>query len=865
MRRFRLLIIIFSVMGAFLSFYALCFTPFLVTSKYTVRNSDVVPKVVDTYSFIVKLPSKIPLGDNYRFPNISTITSFTENGNSLSPHSPHDDIKNKGKGLYSHWSKHLIFSSSDNSDPRTNGKTYEITYKTISGMTKFLLSIFLISSLSLTLVFRKTIFPALILAVPVFIGVLALLFAVSALWAWTQGITPALTGMFKLLPDYVLFTGSERFLFMVIILWGVFGLICSYIANGYIIDKMLQKMPLFIKSAHSRFKNSFKNSEEVLIKYLRIYGLVLILFLTFFSLANFWAAKNEESSLVNKDDYARTSFAGFIPYSDACGYLFGSYYIADTGTQSSFNQRRPLNASFYCGRMLITDFDFILSMILQALLAGIGIYFAAAAIAECFGIWSSGIYTSLALAYLNQYLGLTLSETLGFSLGAIAAGFIVLAHYRNSYICGLWGILAFCFAQNARMGTLFVIPALAIWFMFKFYISNKKQYCLKIALLLIVLFTGCGISKLLNIIYGDGTNGVGSNFSLVICGLSMGKSWSVVYDIYETDLQNKTEKEQANILYYKAYDNFKKNPTVFFKFISDVELSFLGSLPNYYNSILRFRIPTLSSPDLFPKLVIVFTNIRLFFINHLEIYLNYLGIYLFWMAIIMGLFVGFLSDKKGFLALWGLSLTGFLASIALIFSDGEWRVLASGCPLFLVFLVSGLRSVPISTDKEPLKLTCRCITIITGLVIISSLFCPYIAYKSRIINSNPTLMAKPPQNVEEVEFSIPNLKKLPVIAVCNENEKRIPGVPNITPQFFESCYKGSYMANKSFKFDYKEPFLFFVGYDFYSHYVYYIFSPVSLISNKEDRFKVNCVKYGIVPGDFYCVTGSEFMSPLVKK
>jgi len=41
------------------------------------------------------------------------------------PHSAHKEIREIGKGKYSHWSERLIyFSSSDNSDPRTNGRKY---------------------------------------------------------------------------------------------------------------------------------------------------------------------------------------------------------------------------------------------------------------------------------------------------------------------------------------------------------------------------------------------------------------------------------------------------------------------------------------------------------------------------------------------------------------------------------------------------------------------------------------------------------------------------------------------------------------------------------------------------------------------
>jgi len=63
-------------------------------------------------------------GDTLQQPRISTLELF-ENGVSLGPaHSLHRDIRDMGRGRFSHWNSSLYFSASDNSDPRTNGRVY---------------------------------------------------------------------------------------------------------------------------------------------------------------------------------------------------------------------------------------------------------------------------------------------------------------------------------------------------------------------------------------------------------------------------------------------------------------------------------------------------------------------------------------------------------------------------------------------------------------------------------------------------------------------------------------------------------------------------------------------------------------------
>src|SRR2546423_9616639 len=45
-------------------------------------------------------------------------------------HSLHDVIRTKGAGAFSHWAGHIYFSTSDNSDPRTNGRSYSVSART---------------------------------------------------------------------------------------------------------------------------------------------------------------------------------------------------------------------------------------------------------------------------------------------------------------------------------------------------------------------------------------------------------------------------------------------------------------------------------------------------------------------------------------------------------------------------------------------------------------------------------------------------------------------------------------------------------------------------------------------------------------
>jgi hypothetical protein len=65
-------------------------------------------------------------GDSNSAPTLST-TVLREDANQLGPaHSPHQEIRDLGGGRFSHWGDGLVFSTSDNSDPRANSRKYVV-------------------------------------------------------------------------------------------------------------------------------------------------------------------------------------------------------------------------------------------------------------------------------------------------------------------------------------------------------------------------------------------------------------------------------------------------------------------------------------------------------------------------------------------------------------------------------------------------------------------------------------------------------------------------------------------------------------------------------------------------------------------
>lgn len=94
-------------------------------------------RVGDTNAYWTELSQDFQIGrpDTSPHPTRSDVHLY-ENGVLLGPaHSPHSEIGSLGNGRYSHWFTGrmiIMFSASDNSDPRSNGRVYRIIDPSVS-------------------------------------------------------------------------------------------------------------------------------------------------------------------------------------------------------------------------------------------------------------------------------------------------------------------------------------------------------------------------------------------------------------------------------------------------------------------------------------------------------------------------------------------------------------------------------------------------------------------------------------------------------------------------------------------------------------------------------------------------------------
>jgi hypothetical protein len=99
------------------------------------RLNDFIPEKKAPFAndgglcWIAPIPDHQSGADNLRNPARSSVL-FLEDKTILGPpHSLHAHIRDVGAGSFSHWKADLYFSTSDNSDPNTNGHKYTIIFR----------------------------------------------------------------------------------------------------------------------------------------------------------------------------------------------------------------------------------------------------------------------------------------------------------------------------------------------------------------------------------------------------------------------------------------------------------------------------------------------------------------------------------------------------------------------------------------------------------------------------------------------------------------------------------------------------------------------------------------------------------------
>lgn len=682
------------------------------------------------------------------------------------PHSLHAEIAEKGAGRYSHWgtvSKDgdwLIFSASDSTDPRTNGRKYEAIREL--GLNASLRAAMLIAALSMAV-------GTLLLARDFLYSDLTRFVAWQRQWLLRTGgalseILPFLANIIRVAPaisgfGLVIAATTLATLYAIITalaavdnwalpstaaivqfpIWAAIAMSEPYSAE---IVLWVAGVALIIGWAlRSKVTARFDSYLERL---LLIVGVPIIFCLLVLSASAQW------SGLSRPGDLSGIAIAGLIPFSDANGYWADANDVVKDGTFSAFSARRPLAQVFRTTLVAASGFNYATMVIVQCTALAAAIAFATLSVVRWLGLWAGIAFGALVYVTARDYATTSLTEPIGLFWALIAIPFFIEALRTNSFAHAAVAIAVFSISLTVRMGSMFTLPALLLWVI----VSLRKDRINQMrgaALVGLAVLTIVGLNLGAARLYTKDLALVGGNFSYTVCGISIGGIWSDCGRIYEQEIPKAAladEKAMNAFMYRKALENIVANPSVAAVRLADASIAFVKALPSVLTRGYMEAPPIWGSTT--PVLIVLAC---------------------------IGLLRAARTMSQAESLFWLLFWSSAIVSAGFVFFDDGKRIMIGIYPLACLFVVRGWRGagpIPANSLQRPLVMRARTGAAFVGGICLAGLLAPLVAQQF----VRPSDYVLRPENSAEDHFVFGGRRVTGVLVVADD-QPRLPEAPTL--------------------------------------------------------------------------------------
>ena len=432
------------------------------------------------------------------------------------------------------------------------------------------------------------------------------------------------------------------------------GLYEHYIAHIILLLCCLSAIASWIVAEPSA--DVITSGEVVLVKLFQRWGFLLIIVLFVFSISGSWAG------LARPGDFNGASLGGLLPFSDANGYFANTQDQLKDGIWNTISMRRPLAAAFRSVLGLASGLSYSTMLLLQAVLAAMSVWLAARSFFRWRGPIAGFAFVAVSFMIYRSFLATSLTEPLGLIWAFLSAACFAEALRCRSPVFAILGFALTVLALMTRMGAMFLIPALMLWLVMSF--GKGWQQKLKWGVVMTTILGSIyALNGALQRTYGNGDDISGSNFSYVVCGLSIGETWSGCVVRYKTEGKalGNDEKKYTDFLYAKALQNIRNDPATIMKRLVAGAAGFVASLPRTLTNGYVRASSSLWCPALF-VLTGVFGILLLLRQNPARLDVTF----------------------------WVLSMTSIVASSMFVFFDDGIRVMVASYPLIAMLLTAGL-------------------------------------------------------------------------------------------------------------------------------------------------------------------------------
>ena len=251
---------------------------------------------------------------------------------------------------------------------------------------------------------------------------------------------------------------------------------------------------------------------------------------------------------------------GFLPNSDARGYVYEGTRLTEGNNFTGWGSRRPLAGAYMAAMLWLAQDHVRWAVALLAAFTGVTFSLLLIRIRTHFGTFAAGVATLVLFMFYRRYLGSSLSESCGITFGALGLALLLDGFARQRTPLVLLGTVCLCSGLNARAGAFFILPCLLLAILWHWR-KNFRQ-----AFLVAGLAGGCMVAAAVANVgtfkaLGDKDGRMFSNLGLTLYGVIHGGDWTLAYQQHP-ELLKIPEGKQAMTVYKIVWEDVKKDPSL---------------------------------------------------------------------------------------------------------------------------------------------------------------------------------------------------------------------------------------------------------------------------------------------------------------
>ena len=580
-----------------------------------------------------------------------------ENGVLLGPpHAEHAAISAAGAGAYSHWFDSLFFSASDGSDPRTNGRRYQVAWVAAP---RPVVTVALWLAAAITAAWGVRCSAGILRGLPLpagrrrraAIAVAGSAAAVSAWWWLAPSAAAVLAWWLPPLGVALLLAGG------------------AVTGAARVVAKLSERATRVPGRAGARPRRHLLRRADAAAR--AAVGAWLAPACILVAVSTLVAARG---GVLPRLPWSGFSLLADVQLSDAASYAGGAERLLQGAPLPELGGRRPLLVGGQAALLALGGSRS--GMLLgQAVVLALALASAGTLLMRHFGPWVGAGVGLCTLSWLQGGLGSTASETLGAALGAVALAVWMRALTGRGTAWAAAGTALLAAAELLRPGSMVVLPLLMGA---SVVVAGRGRRLRTAAALVAVIVVLAALPWIVRTATGTTHGRVNGNLANTLLGHATGTDWQKADEFFTAELAAQPDVvSRVDFRYRKAWELIRSQPSVF-----------VGSLWRGLTEGLRFapesalRDSRLTTLDAWPlprdpgRLGLAWGVAALASV----VVASYTG---------RGRRRG--ADDPGGMhpgTVLGLWLLGVILSLPVIWTDGSFRALAADYPAFaLAFML----------------------------------------------------------------------------------------------------------------------------------------------------------------------------------